>query len=193
MNTWSCARCGTAAFADQNFCRACGMPREGRRQVPITSQVPIIRTAIEPDPLAPEDRRAIDDPRTSANQSDEVTRTGGAGRRPRKRPISLLLLVVIAVAFLVLGGVAAVVFGNIRDDTNDEPSPTTAVPTVTTAPSTTRAPTTTAEPTSTSRPAATTTTERSATTEPSATTAEPSTPTATSLPPISSPPTTPGS
>lgn len=135
MNTWSCPRCGKAAFADQNFCRACGTPREGRRQEPITSQVPLIRTGSESDPA----------PTTESVEPP--------ARPPRKRPISLALLMLIAAIFLVLGGVAAVVFGNIRDDAEDNPSPTSvAAPSVVTASTTSAAPTTTAQhtpPTST--------------------------------------------
>ena len=165
MNTWSCARCGKAAFADQNFCRSCGMPREGRRPAPITSQVPIIRTGLKPDAVHADADSGIDDPRTSAPQAT----VNGAGpeqtvRPPRKRPISLALLAAIAVIFLVVGGVAAIVFGNVRDDSEDEQSPTTAVPTVTATLRTSVTPTTSAQPTTT-RPAQTTT----ATTEPSTT------------------------
>jgi len=188
MNTWSCARCGKAAFADQNFCRSCGMPREGRRAAPITSQVPIIRTGLKPDASYAAAESGIDDPRTSAPQAT----VHGAGRDqtarpPKKRPISLALLVAIAVIFLVLGGVGAVVFGNLRDDGKDQPSPTTAVPTVTATLRTSVTPSTTAQPTTT-RPAQTTT----AATEPSAAGTEAPTSTATTSSAVSSPTTTAG-
>jgi len=139
MNTWSCARCGKAAFADQNFCRACGTPREGRRLEPITSQVPVIRTEIKSDPA----------PTTEGAEPP--------ARPPRKRPISLALLTVIAVIFLVLGGVAAVVFGHIREGSDDSPSPTSvATPSVVTAPTTSHTPTTAAQHTPPPRAATTT-------------------------------------
>jgi cytoskeletal protein RodZ len=182
MNTWSCARCGRAAFADQNFCRACGTPRESARPAPITAQVPILRPDAKPELEAVDDRSTIDDPRTSAQQTGGIAEPGAAGRPARKRPISLVVLAAIAVAFLMLGGFVAVVFGNIRDDSNQEPSPTSVGPTVTVAPTTTRAPATT-EPTTTNRPAAT---EPSPTTESPAATAAPSASTATSSPTNSS-------
>ena len=183
MNTWSCARCGKAAFADQNFCRSCGMPRQGRRPAPITSQVPIIRTGLKPEAVDAADDSGIDDPRTSASQAAiDGAGPDPNGRPPRKRPISLALLVAIAMIFLVLGGVGAVVFGNIRDDGKDQPSPTTAMPTVTATLRTSVTPSTTAQPTTT-RPAQTTT----AATEPSAAGTEAPTSTTTTSSAVRSP------
>jgi len=174
MNTWSCARCGTAAFADQNFCRACGMPREGRRSVPITSQVPIIRTGVKADTSAAEEPDAIDDPRTSASQLG-TRRSQGV----RKRPISLAMLAAIAAIFLVLGGVGAVIFGHVSDDSTNDP--------VQTPPATTSVPTHTSHRPSTTSAAPTTTKASAPTTQPASTTIAP--PTTTIEPPSSAPPT----
>jgi cytoskeletal protein RodZ len=139
---------------------------------------------VKPDAVGAEADSGIDDPRTSAPQAIvDGGRPDQTGRPPRKRPISLAMLVAIALIFLVLGGVAAVVFGNIRDDSKDEPSPTTAAPTVTATLRTSVTPTTSAQPTTT-RPAPTTT----AATEPPAT--EPPTSTATTSSAVSSPATT---
>jgi cytoskeletal protein RodZ len=164
------------------------MPREGRRPAPITSQVPIIRTGEKPDPAALHERRAIDDPRTSAQQTLAVdAKLGTAAPSPRKRPVSLSILATIAVIFLVLGGVAAVVFGNILDDPSDEPTQTTSAPTANTTQTSSSASTTAAQPTTTSRPERTTTTQPE-TTEPPTTVVEPPT---TAVPAVSSLATTP--
>lgn len=82
MNTWSCAKCGTLAAGDQNFCKACGTPRGPRRPAPITEPVPVIRR----------------DTREPAG----VT------------PMSRARLALIALLFVVVGGLCAVILNDLR-------------------------------------------------------------------------------
>ena len=60
VNAWNCSSCGTAGFAEQNFCRRCGAPRPAKRPAPITAQVPVIRReAKDPDTRKPLSRVRI--------------------------------------------------------------------------------------------------------------------------------------
>lgn len=96
VSTWSCERCGTAAFAEQNFCRRCGTPRPQRTPAPVTAQIPAIVAGREPpsDPLP-------------------------------KRSMSGLGLVLVALLFLIFGAFAALLMNDVRNDEPNSPSPTT--------------------------------------------------------------------
>lgn len=96
VNAWSCPNCGTAGFAEQNFCRRCGAPRPTKRPAPITEQVPAIRT-------------------------------DGQGRATTK-PLSRVRLALVALLFVVLGGLAALILDDIRGAVPTNP----AVPTIST-------------------------------------------------------------
>lgn len=82
VNAWSCPNCGTAGFAEQNFCRRCGAPRPTKRPAPITEQVPVIRRQARP-PVA-------------------------------GRPLSRVRIALIALLFVVVGGLGALIVDDIR-------------------------------------------------------------------------------
>ena len=97
VSTWSCARCGTAAFAEQNFCRRCGTPRPARTSAPVTAQIPAIDVNAEPPVGA-----------------------------PQKRSMSRLGLLFVALLFLVFGAFAALLVNDISADEPKTPTPTTS-------------------------------------------------------------------